>query len=210
MKRCLFSSNYHNKDRQVHPSFMKDFIFMIDESSVLSKNLSLIVVDERHTVETCQNTPKFNLTIVLQIRQKSKASLCLAFLPLCRISIWPANCPFFAVGEWIANGAAKRGWTEGAMQPLGARPLSTTHTRPRSTARQPDETGWESILLREENRNAQRKTLGVRLISIETQPTYERRMRSRVRRGARHERYLWAILMSSLTLQIMNRETERL
>ena len=125
-------------------------------------------------------------------------------------SIWPANRPFFAVGQWIAKGAAKRGWTEGAMQPLGARPLSTTHTRPRSTARQPDWTGWESILLREENRNAQRKTLGVRLISIETRPTYERRMRSRVRRGGRHERYLWAILMSSLTLQIMNRETERL
>ena len=58
-----------------------DFRFMIDESSVLSKNLSLTVVDERHTVETCQNTPKFNLTIVLQIRQKFNASLCLAFLP---------------------------------------------------------------------------------------------------------------------------------
>ena len=54
------------------------------------------------------------------------------------------------------------------------------------------------------------KTRGVRLISIETRPTYERRMRSRVRRGGRHERYDWAILMSSLTLQIMNRETERL
>ena len=52
-----------------------DFRFMIDESSVLNKNLSLIVVDERHTVETCQNTPKFNLTLVLQIRQKSEASL---------------------------------------------------------------------------------------------------------------------------------------
>ena len=55
---------------------------MIDESSVLNKNLSLIVVKERHTVETFQNTPTFNLTFILQIRKKSEASLCLAFLPL--------------------------------------------------------------------------------------------------------------------------------
>ena len=41
--------------------------FMIDESSVLNKNLSLIVVDERYTVETCQNTVTFNLTFILQI-----------------------------------------------------------------------------------------------------------------------------------------------
>ena len=53
---------------------------MIDKSSVL--NLSLIDVDEHHTVETCQNTPTFNLTFILQIRQKSEAFLCLAFLPL--------------------------------------------------------------------------------------------------------------------------------
>ena len=48
------------------------------ESSILNKNLSLILVYEHHTVETCQNIPTF----ILQIWQKSEASLCLAFLPL--------------------------------------------------------------------------------------------------------------------------------
>ena len=55
---------------------------MIDEPAILNKNLSLIVVDEHHTVKTCQHTHTFNLTFILQIWQKSEASLCLAFLPL--------------------------------------------------------------------------------------------------------------------------------
>ena len=55
---------------------------MIDESTVLNKNLSLMVVDEHDNVETCQNTATFTLTFTLQIWQKSEASVCLAFLPL--------------------------------------------------------------------------------------------------------------------------------
>ena len=57
----------------------------------------------------------------------------------------------------------------------GARPLNTTHVWPRSTSPQPDGIGRESILRREENRNTRRKTLGVRLRSTETQPTYDPR-----------------------------------
>ena len=66
---------------------------MIDELSVLNKNLSLIVVEEHHTVETCQNSPIFNLTFILQIWQKSVASLCLEFLPLFNSFL----LPFFGV-----------------------------------------------------------------------------------------------------------------
>ena len=40
---------------------------------------------------------------------------------------------------------------------------------------QPDVIDWESILKREENRSTRRKTLGVRLRSTETQPTYDPR-----------------------------------
>ena len=56
---------------------------------------------------------------------------------------------------------------------LGARSLNTTHVWSRSTAPQPDGIGCEWILLREENRSTRRKTLGVRLRSTETQPTYD-------------------------------------
>ena len=52
---------------------------LIDKSTVLNKNLSLIVVDEHHTVETCQNTATCKLTFILQIWQKSVASFFLAF-----------------------------------------------------------------------------------------------------------------------------------
>ena len=37
----------------------------------------------------------------------------------------------------------------------------------------PNVIDWESILRREEDRSTQRKTLGVKLKSTETQPTYE-------------------------------------
>ena len=40
---------------------------------------------------------------------------------------------------------------------------------------QPDVIDWESILRSEENRSTRRKTLGVRLRSTETQPTYDPR-----------------------------------
>ena len=55
---------------------------MINESSVLNMNLSLIVVDEHHTVKLKhQNTPTFNLqnftfNFIMQIQQKSEESLC--------------------------------------------------------------------------------------------------------------------------------------
>ena len=53
---------------------------------------------------------------------------------------------------------------------------------------QPDVNDWESILRREENRSTRRKTLGVRLRSIETQPTYDPTPELNMgHRGGRHE-----------------------
>ena len=53
---------------------------------------------------------------------------------------------------------------------------------------QPDAIDWESIFRREKNRSTQRKTLGIRLRSIETQPTYGLRPElSLSHRGGRHD-----------------------
>ena len=48
-----------NGFKQVLSLLTSDFI--IDESSALNKNLSLVAVDEHHTIETCQNTLTFNI-----------------------------------------------------------------------------------------------------------------------------------------------------
>ena len=52
---------------------------------------------------------------------------------------------------------------------------------------QPDVIDWESILRSEENRSTRRKTLGVRLRSTETQPTYD--LRPELNLGHRDERH---------------------
>ena len=53
---------------------------------------------------------------------------------------------------------------------------------------QPDVIDRESIFLREENWSTRRKTLGVRLRSTETQPTYDPRPELNLgHRGGRHD-----------------------
>ena len=53
---------------------------------------------------------------------------------------------------------------------------------------QSDIIDWESILRREENRSTRRKTLGVRLRSTESQPTYDPRPELNLgHRGGRHD-----------------------
>ena len=84
------------------------------------------------------------------------------------------------------------------------------------TLEHPKPTDWESILRREENRSTPRKTLGVRLRSTETQPTYDPRpgLHPGNRRGRRSRcpliiinhpdspirRILWFILSKALLI----------
>ena len=89
------------------------------------------------------------------------------------IYIWPANRPFSQSETELLRAQLNKVGPKELCCRLGARPLNTCHVWPRSTAQQPDGIGWESILRREENRSTRRKTLGVRLRSTETQPTYD-------------------------------------
>ena len=101
--------------------------------------------------------------------------------------MWSANRPFSqSETELLRAQLNEVGPKELCCRP-GARPLNTTHVWPRSTAAQPDGIGRESILRREENRSTRRKTLGVRLRSTETQPTYDPRPELNLgHRGGRH------------------------
>ena len=80
----------------------------------------------------------------------------------------------FAVKELNCEDASQRSWNASILKAhsshtnTGYRHIHngsrfTAHLQPRSTAPQPDEISWESILLREENQSTQRKTVGVRL-----------------------------------------------
>ena len=101
--------------------------------------------------------------------------------------MWSANRPFSQSETELLRAQLNKVGPKELCCRLGARPLNTTHVWPRSTAPQPDGKGRESILRREENRSTRRKTLGVRLRSTETQPTYDPRPEMNLgRRGGRH------------------------
>ena len=102
-------------------------------------------------------------------------------------NIWSANRPFSQSETELWRAQLNEVGPKELCCRLSARPLTTTHVWPRSTAPQPDGIGRESILRREENRSTRRKTLGVRLRSTETQPTYDPRPELNPgHRGGRH------------------------
>ena len=86
---------------------------------------------------------------------------------------WPANRPFSQSETELLRTQFNKVELKELCCRLGNRPLNTTHVWPRRTAPKPDGTGWESILRREGNRSTRRKTLGIRMSSTETQPTYD-------------------------------------
>ena len=101
--------------------------------------------------------------------------------------MWSANRPFSQSETELLRAQLNEVGPKELCCRLGARPLNMTHVWPRSTAPQPDGIGRESILRREENRSTRRKTLGVRLRSTETQPTYDPRPELNLgHRGGRH------------------------
>ena len=102
-------------------------------------------------------------------------------------NIWSATRPFSQSETDLRRAQLNEVGPKEQCCRVGARPLTTTHVWPRSTAPQPDGIGRESILRREENRSTRRKTLGVKLRSTDTQPTYDPRPELNPgHRGGRH------------------------
>ena len=94
-----------------------------------------------------------------------------------------------AVRDWIAKGAAQRGRTEGAVR--SARRSASEHD-PCMTSKHSTTARWNKLgvnFTEGGKSECPGKTLGARLRSIETQPTYDLGMRSRVHRGGRHVCY---------------------
>ena len=82
-------------------------------------------------------------------------------------TIWLANRPISQSETELLGAQLNEVRTKELCSQLG-----TIHVWPQSTASQTDGIGWESILVREENQSAQRKTFGVRLRLTETQTRY--------------------------------------
>ena len=115
-------------------------------------------------------------------------SMIMVIIVLGKINMSSANRPFSQSETEILRAQLNEVGPKELCCRLGARPLNTTHVWPRSTAPQPDGIGRESILRREENRSTRRNTLGVRLRSTETQPTYDPRPELNLgHRGGRHD-----------------------